>query len=420
MNEAAWQQAPLWELVEDDSPITYGVVKPGNEDDNGVLFIRGGDIVDGRILENQLRTITNNVSDQYNRTFLRGGEIIVSLVGNPGQVAIVPNHLRGANIARQVGLVRLKKEVNSYFVKYYLLSSFGQQAFGGYTKGTVQQVINLGDLRDVEVGLPDRDTQDKFAGLLQSLDSKIDLLRRQNQTLENIAQTLFKRWFIDFEFSDKDGKPYKSSGGNMVGSELGDIPEGWRVEKLSNHVKTNVSSISKKSNIQTIQYLDTGSITEGFIEGTQYLNLADAPSRARRIVQHNDILISTVRPNLKHYGILKQPPGNLIVSTGFCVITCNDIDPHFIYLLLTSNNITEYLHSIAEGSKSTYPSIIPSDIENIEFIQPSANMLKLFSEYADNTWNKIRYNQIQIQTLTKTRDTLLPKLMSGQIRVKSL
>src|SRR5450759_4377560 len=94
-----WTDSPLSDLTEPDTPVTYGVVKPGPEDPDGVLFIRGGDIAGGRVLTEQLRTITHEVSRQYQRTLLRGGEIVVSLVGNPGQVAIVPDTLNGANIA---------------------------------------------------------------------------------------------------------------------------------------------------------------------------------------------------------------------------------------------------------------------------------------------------------------------------------
>lgn len=101
-----WPAIPLDELT-DGTTITYGVVKPGDECPNGVKFVRGGDVIAGRILTSQLRTITTDVSQQYARTLLHGGELLVSLVGNPGEVALVPASLKGANIARQVGLVRI-------------------------------------------------------------------------------------------------------------------------------------------------------------------------------------------------------------------------------------------------------------------------------------------------------------------------
>jgi type I restriction enzyme S subunit len=121
-----WPETPLADLTEPDTPVTYGVVKPGDEDPDGVLFIRGGDIANGRVLTGQLRTISKEISNQYKRTLLRGGELVMSLVGNPGQVAIVTESLRGANIARQAALIRLRRDVDSRFVMYFLGSRIGQ------------------------------------------------------------------------------------------------------------------------------------------------------------------------------------------------------------------------------------------------------------------------------------------------------
>ena len=144
--------ARLEELTEADSPITYGVVKPGEPGE--VLFIRGGDIADGSVLDKQLRTITCKTSQQYKRTRLRGGELLICLVGQPGQVAVAPLSLKGANIARQVGLIRLRREINAEFISYFLQSPEGQARLGTHTGGSVQQVINLGDLRTIIVPTP--------------------------------------------------------------------------------------------------------------------------------------------------------------------------------------------------------------------------------------------------------------------------
>ena len=115
-------------LTDAASPITYGVVKPGAEGE--VAFVRGGDIARGRVLTDQLRTITEDVSQQYRRTLLRGGELLISLVGQPGQVAVAPPELEGANIARQVGLIRLSSTVDAEYVRYFLQSPVGQEALG--------------------------------------------------------------------------------------------------------------------------------------------------------------------------------------------------------------------------------------------------------------------------------------------------
>ena len=130
MNEHQTIDADLLELqklTDPNRPITYGVVKPGPEDPvTGVVFIRGGDISKGSINEASLRTITQEVSRPYARTILRGGEVVMSLVGNPGEVAIVPDRLAGANLARQAGLIVLRPEIHAPYVKYYLMSPLGR------------------------------------------------------------------------------------------------------------------------------------------------------------------------------------------------------------------------------------------------------------------------------------------------------
>lgn len=221
----------------------------------------------------------------------------------------------------------------------------------------------------------------------------VGLLHRQNKTLEAMTETLFRQWFVE------------------------EAQDDWEEVKIADFVELNHANIDKNYPYPTIEYLDTGSLISGKIESFQSFSLNDAPSRAKRLVQHNDVLISTVRPDQKHYGIIKNSIENLVVSTGFCVLTCTKIDPHFIYLLLTNNEMTDYLHTIAEGSTSTYPSLKPSDIGSISFQLPPHNRLKEFSVFTQDSWKKIERNHIQIRTLETLRDTLLPKLMSGEVRV---
>jgi|SRR5665213_529370 len=169
-----WLEKPLDALTEPDSPITYGVVKPGDEGE--IRFVRGGDLVRGKVRLTQLRTITRAVSDQYRRTLLRGGELLICLVGQPGQVGVAPGDLAGANIARQVGLIRLKKSLNSEFVRYFLQSGPGAEALGARESGSVQQVINLGELRQVLIPHPRLDEQDKVVASLDIVEAETQRL----------------------------------------------------------------------------------------------------------------------------------------------------------------------------------------------------------------------------------------------------
>ncbi|MBK0415816.1 restriction endonuclease subunit S [Chromobacterium haemolyticum] len=190
----SWPLRPL-EAISTDN-ITYGVVQPGPEDESGVLLVRGGDVKNGRV-STTLRTISNAVSKQFSRTVLSGGELLVSLVGYPGETAIASKELAGANIARQVGLVRLCESNNSYFVQQYLSSPIGKKVLLGGMIGSAQQVINLNALREVEVPLPPLPEQQKIAAILTAVDDKLDVIARQieaTQTLKRgLMQTLFSR-----------------------------------------------------------------------------------------------------------------------------------------------------------------------------------------------------------------------------------
>jgi len=188
--KARWQSRPLDSLVTHDSPITYGVVKPGDEGE--VPFVRGGDVADGLVRIDQLRTITTTVSQQYKRTLLRGGELLISLVGQPGQVAVATPTLAGANIARQVGLIRLQDDVDAHFVSYFLRSPDGIAGLGKFTGGSVQQVINLSDLRQVPVPLPPLDEQRRIVTLLDEAFADIATAKANAEKNLQNARKLFE------------------------------------------------------------------------------------------------------------------------------------------------------------------------------------------------------------------------------------
>ena len=182
----------------------------------------------------------------------------------------------------------------------------------------------------------------------------------------------------------------------------------WQDCKLGDVVLTNAKSIDKSYSFETILYLDTGSITEGKIESFQEISLKDAPSRAKRLAKPNDIIYSTVRPIQRHYGILKNPQPNLVVSTGFTVIEVNQklAHPEFVYFLLSSDESVEFLDVIAEASTSTYPSLKPSDIENLDISLPPQEEQKAIASVLSSLDDKIDLLHRQNTTLERMAETL--------------
>jgi type I restriction enzyme S subunit len=182
----------------------------------------------------------------------------------------------------------------------------------------------------------------------------------------------------------------------------------WKEYRLGDFIQTNKQSIGKDYPHSRILYLDTGSITANKIDALQEFYITKAPSRAKRLVKNEDIIYSSVRPNQLHYGFITNPEKNLVVSTGFVVISCNKekLLPKFLFYYLTQGTITEYLHSIAEASTSAYPSLKPSDIESLEILLPPLPEQRAIAEVLSSLDDKIDLLHRQNKTLEKMAETL--------------
>lgn len=340
------------------------------------------------------------------------------LAGNNANGVYALKYYSGKFNAYQRTYVITVQDTNETDIQFlYYLLNLKLNYFKGVSQGSATRFLTMGILDTLDILLPDITQQRRIAVILSTLDAKIDLLRRQNHTLEQIAQTLFKRWFVEFEFPDANGQPYQSSGGPMVASELGEIPEGWRVGTLGEVITINPKSIGKNYKYKDIEYVDISSVSIGKLDSTTQYELKDAPSRARRLVSHGDTIWSCVRPNRKSYYFISNPKDNLVVSTGFAVLSPTKIPSSFLYALTTTNVFVDYLTKNADGS--AYPAVRPEHFAIATIIIPPDNILQKFDQIGSPVRAKIAQNENQIQTLTRLRDTLLPKLMSGQLRVQA-
>ena len=361
----------------------------------GITLIRSQNVLDYKFTEDGLAFIDDDQAYSLRNVIVEVNDVLLNITGDSvARCCGAPANWLPARVNQHVAILRSNPEkLDHRFLKYSLLASKEELLILSEIGGT-RNALTKGMLEDYEVILPPLPEQKAIASVLSSLDDKIDLLHRQNKTLEAMAETLFRQWFIE------------------------EAKEDWEEVQVKEVTTLNRRSVGKNYIHGDILYLDTGSLTKGVVGELQSYSLNEAPSRAKRLVQHNDILISTVRPNQCHYGIVSEPKDNLVVSTGFCTITCETISPYFVYLLLTNTEMTEYLHSIAEGSTSTYPSLKPEDIGAVVFQMPPKELLQQFHNLAESYWQKIHSNHKQIQTLENLRDTLLPKLMSGEVRVQ--
>ena len=315
-----------------------------------------------------------------------------------------------------------KTKVNYQYCYYLLISERITDYLCGQntnTSGSHKRIDPL-DFLNIDIQLPFIEEQTRIGSLLAYIDSKIALNRAINHNLEAMAKQLYDYWFVQFDFQNEEGKPYKSSGGKIVWNEKlkREIPEGWKLQSYGDLCHINKVTLSRKEDIQYIEYLDTSSLTKGVISATQELDRCKAPSRAQRKVEDLTILYSCVRPRLLHYGILCNPTKNLIASTGFATIDAIEKEHSFmLYMHLTTLDITEYLASIADTAVSSYPSINPSDIASLETLVPPKCIVRKFQERIEPMFRLKEKIRLENTNLTKQRDELLPLLMNGQVSV---
>jgi type I restriction enzyme S subunit len=256
-------------------------------------------------------------------------------------------------------------------------------------------------------------TQKEIGKILDCLDNKIDNLRRQNETLEKIAQTLFKHWFIDFEFPNDDGKPYKSSGGAIVASELGDIPEGWTTKPLDEIADfLNGLALQKYPPENENNFLPVIKIRElrtGVTDGT---DRASTNIPEKYIIDNGDIIFSWSGS----LDVVIWNFGKGALNQHLFKVNSHNY-PKWLYYYWTLNHLQSFQH-IAKSKATTMGHIQRKHLTEALCNVPNDNFLEKASEVFSPILQKIINNAQQIQTLTKTRDALLPKLMSGQLRVK--
>ncbi|MDO9312907.1 MAG: restriction endonuclease subunit S, partial [Nitrosomonas sp.] len=288
-----WQECTLGEFVESVSE-TYKF-----KSKEQVVFLNTSDILFGKVT-NRLHQDSSNLPGQAKKRIKKGDFLFSEIRPANGRYGVIDFNAENYVVSTKLMVLRCNNGINRDYFRIFLTSKEQLdylQLLAEDRSGTFPQ-ITFDHISNLNISLPPLPEQKTIASVISSLDDKIDLLNRQNKTLETMAETLFRQWFVE------------------------EALENWEEVTIGDFVELNRASIDKNYPYQAIEYLDTGSLTEGKIESFQSFALDDAPSRAKRLVQHNDILISTVRPDQKHYGIIKNPIENLVVSTGFCVLTC--------------------------------------------------------------------------------------------------
>lgn len=435
MNE--WKKYHLEDLC---SLITDG--KHGdcqNEANSGYYFLSVKDISDNRLIYNNARQITKtDFLETHRRTNLEPGDILFTNTGTIGRMAIVSDDPKTSRTTFQksVAILKPKRAIINPLFLYYLLK-FDNARLSELAAGTTQKNLLLRDFRSFTVKIPDSKTQQAIARILSSLDDKIELNRRMNETLEAMARAIFKDWFVDFgpTRAKQEGRAaylpehlWSLFPDQLAESIIGLIPKEWRVVTIAD-IASRIAMGPFGSRIKTENFVSSGvpiirgnNLKNGFIDDDfVFLTEIKANEFKNSMVSSGDIVF-THRGTLGQVGFIpkrsKHPRYIVSQSQMLLSVDQNQVSPHLIYQFFKSPDGKSAL--LANVNSTGVPSIArpSSSLKEIKFVLPTKSISDSFEKLIGEPVNRSEANLEEIGILTTLRDRLLPKLMSGEIRVR--
>jgi len=448
-----WQTIPFEHLLTE--PVRNGIYKPKAFHGRGAKIVNMGEL----FAHPRLRAVPMkrvDLSDSEGKRFvLSKGDLLFarrSLVAEgAGKCSIVleidePTTFESSIIrARPDGT-----KAEPLYLYYFFNSTHGLHCLDTIRRQVAVAGITGSDLSRLEILIPPLPEQRAIAHILGTLDDKIELNQRMSETLEAMARALFKSWFVDFDpvrakqpnnvgWVSPSGRnpPDKTDGGlhgyaanppyelpphiadlfpaRLANSAVGDIPEGWEVGTLADFSSLNPETWSKDTRPEIINYVDLSNTKWGRIEAVTAHSQQDAPSRAQRVLRLRDTIVGTVRPGNGSYAFISED--RLTGSTGFAVLRPLKVEyAEFVYFAATAPENIEALSHLADGG--AYPAVRPEVVAAMQVIRSVDDVMERFSRVAWPLLAKMAENERESRTLAALRDTLLPKLISGELRVK--
>jgi len=436
-----WHWSRIGDLVDQARGICYGIVQPGKHDPSGVPMVNSQDVNNGTVAARIDFRVTEKLHRRFKRSTIRGGEILLTLVGaNFGRVAIAPSRLAGYNCSRAVGI--LPVEESSKYVMYCLQSPLTRHFLDNWANTTAQPTFNLKDAANLPIPLPPLPEQKAIAHILGSLDDKIELNRRMNATIEGMAQALFKSWFVDFdpvidnalatgnpipeELAERaevrrkalaDGTANREAAKQFPAAfqfteELGWIPEGWEVKEFGS-IAQNVRTPADPTTLpEDTPYVGLEHIDRQVFSLTRWGYAPDVDSQKSRF-ESSDFLFGKLRP---YFHKVCQVQTGGICSTDILVIRPKENTYNgFVGCQIFEPEFVEYANLRSTGTRM--PRASWKDMAKYEIALPAPQLIETFNNLVQPTREKCKRTVEESLTLTNLRDTLLPKLISCELRI---
>ena len=398
-----WKEYKLHEI----GRIVGGATPPTKDSanyDGEISWITPKDLSNftGRYIQKGERSITQKGFESSSCQILPKGSILFSSRAPIGYIAIAANELCTNQGFKSI--IPDNNLVNNLFL-YYLLK-YNKEEIEGLGSGTTFKEVSAKVMQNFDIKIPCIQTQKKIADILSSLDDKIELNKRINDNLEQQAQALFKSWFVDFE-------PFKK--GKFIDSELGMIPEGWQVEELGNITNSITEKVGKRTDIKVLSPVNTGDLLlseEYFTKQVYSKNLAKYI-----IVEPNDFAYNPARINIGSIG-MNTFDFSGCVSPVYVVFRCEKEYHHFFNIFKATKNFKEEVNTRAIGG--VRQTLSYKDFSLIKIVYPPKEAVERFNKIYSHIMTLIKKNVLENKRLHQTRDTLLPKLMSGELKINDI
>ena len=380
---------------------------------------------DGLIREESIYRGDEELYKLWMKDEVERGDILLTSEAPSGQ-AMIWNSDEKIILSQRLYALRVNKNlVDNNYLKYFIQSPIGQKSIVRNNSGSTVSGISAKTFKNIKILIPDLEKQQAISKILLAIDQKIQINNQINQELEAMAKTLYDYWFVQFDFPDQNGKPYKLSGGNMVyHPELKrEIPEGWGVEKLGELIELErgvtyaKSDIVEKTTNDAIGVLRATNITGNVMDLNDLVYLTKDKINNKQILKQNETLIVMSSGSKEHLG--KNAINYYEEVIGFGAF-CSKIVPKkystYINTFLQSSEFKGYLLKQSMGTNIN--NLTNSDILDCRIILPNEEILDKFENMVEKNFKLISNNYIQNQQLTQLRDWLLPMLMNGQVKVE--
>ena len=400
------------------SEVLYGLAKWKN----GLAFKKinfsnnGKPVIKIAELKNGLSAQTKYTRDEFDKSvFLTKGDMVFSWSGNPEtSIDIFWYNLPDGWLNQHIFKVTVDNGIDEkffYYILKFLKPNFTAIASNKQTTGLGH--VTIGDLKNIIVKLPELKEQKAIAHILSTLDDKIEVNNQINKTLENMALAIFKQWFVDFEFPNEDGEPYKSSGGEMVESDLGMIPKGWEVKELGEIIDIIKRGTKPGEHLKDRKYNPIDTLPMKSIAINDFKSYEEAKS-SLILFEKYDILIGAMRVYFHRVNL--APYKGITRTTTFVLRSKRIQDVPYNLFLLNMDETIDYAERTSKGSTMPY-AVWDNGMSNMLTAYSNQELRNKFFQIIQPMLETIMKRSAENEVLIKLRDSLLPKLMSGEIRV---